>query len=48
MLKTAVKDKKIRISEYATKYGTVLFLIFMFIVFSALQPSTFLSLGNQL
>ena len=48
MLKTAVKDKKIRISEYATKYGTVLFLIFMFIVFSALQPSTFLSLGNLL
>lgn len=48
MEKAVIKDKKTGISEYAMKYGTVLFLILMLIVFSILRPTTFLSLGNVL
>lgn len=41
MEKAVIKDKKTGISEYAMKYGTVLFLILMLIVFSILRPTTF-------
>lgn len=40
--------KKTGFSEIAVKYGTLIFLILICIVFSVLRPKTFLSLGNVL
>lgn len=41
-------DKNVQFSKLATKYGTLAFLVILFLVFSILRPKTFLSMGNIL
>lgn len=48
MVKQLKIDNNVRFSKIATKYGTLAFLVILFVVFSILRPKTFLSIGNIL